>query len=156
MNDVKTRAVPTPSYEADFHAWTRDQAARLRESRPNAIDWENVAEEVESLGRSDKRAIESDLTVILQHMLKWLYQPEARKPGWKSTIYAHRRRIAKTVRESPSLRRYPAEVLAEEYEAARAGASDETDLPADRFPEVCPFTIEQVIDTGFYPDAPPA
>ena len=154
MADLKTRTRLAAAYEADFHAWTKDQAARLRDLRPNSIDWENVAEEIESLGRSEKREIENRLGVLLIHLLKWAHQPERRKLGWQATIVEQRRKLARAVEESPSLGAYPRSVLGEEYEVARARAADETDLPEDIFPATCPFTIEQVLDPGFWPEAP--
>ena len=153
MADLKTRTRPTAAYEADFHAWTKDQAARLRDLRPNSIDWENVAEEIESLGRSEKREIESRMGVLLVHLLKWAHQPERRKLGWRATITEQRRKLARAVEESPSLGAYPETVLADEYEVARARAADETDLPEETFPVTCPFTIEEVLDPGFWPEA---
>jgi hypothetical protein len=152
MSDVKTPTKPAPAYEQDYFAWSKDQAARIRAAKPGSIDWENVAEEIESLGRSDKRAIESDLNVVLVHLLKWAFQPDERKRGWRSSIAEHRHRIAKRTKESPSLRNYPSVVLADEYAYARQTAADETGLPESVFPRACPFTIEQVLDPDFYPE----
>jgi hypothetical protein len=117
------------------------------------LDWENVSEEIESLGRSDKRAIESDLGVVLLHLLKWRYQPNKQKSGWRSSVIEHRARIRKLVRESPSLRDYPRQVLAEEYEIARNRAAEETGLAKNVFPETCPFDVSQVLDLNFWPDS---
>jgi hypothetical protein len=154
MSDVKTRHRPSITYEADFHAWSKDQAARLRELRPKSIDWENVAEEIETLGRSEKREIESRLGVLLQHLLKWWLQPERRKPGWRATIIEQRRQLRRTVADNPSLAAYPLVILAEEYEVARLNAADETGLSEESFPESCPFTVDAVLDPSFWPDAP--
>ncbi len=152
MTDVKTRLRPTVAYDADFLAWTRAEAAHLRELRPAGVDWQNLAEEIESLGKSLKQRIESSLAVVIMHLLKLKYQPEAAKPGWRSSVIEHRRRIARIVRDSPSLRRYPGSVLAEEYRGARLMAADETSLPLDLFPETCPFTIAQVLGPDFWPE----
>lgn len=154
MADLKTRTRPAAAYDADFHAWTREQAARLRDLRPNSIDWENVAEEIESLGRWEKREIESRMGILLVHLLKWAYQPERRKLGWKATIAEQRRKLARALDESPSLKAYPGSVLAEDYEVVRTRAADETDLPEEVFPATCPFTIEQILDPGFWPERP--
>jgi hypothetical protein len=152
MSDVKTPTKPAPVYERDYFAWSQDQAARIRSAKPTGVDWENVAEEIESLGRSDKRAIESDLNVVLVHLLKWAFQPDERKRGWRSSIVEHRHRIAKRVKESPSLKGYPAEILAEEYRYARTTAADETGLSETASPANSPFTIAQVLDPDFYPE----
>jgi hypothetical protein len=154
MVDVKIRARPAPSYDGDYYAWSQDQGARLRAAKPKDIDWENLAEEIESLGRSDKRAIESDLAVVMVHLLKWAYQPQKRKAGWKASTIEHRIRIRKFLAESPSLRSYPAKVLAEQYDIARLKAAAETRLAQRTFPETCPFTIEQILDLTWYPEAP--
>jgi Domain of unknown function DUF29 len=152
MSDVKTRPRPA-AYDADFHAWTQDQAARLRELRPNSLDWENIAEEIETLGRSEKREVENRLGVLLLHLLKWARQPDRRKSGWRATIVEQRRQLLRTLGENPSLATYPYAVLADQYEVARLRAIDETGLEDVDFPEACPFTIEQVLDPAFWPDA---
>jgi hypothetical protein len=153
MSDTRTLSRPAAGYEADFYAWSKDQAARLRELRPNSIDWENVAEEIETLGRSEKREIENRLGVLLQHLLKWRYQPERRKPGWRATILEQRRQLRRMLRDNPSLAPYPSSILAEEHEVARLNAADETGLPEEAFPETCPFTIDEVLDPAFWPEA---
>ena len=154
MSDVKTRLRPTIAYEDDFYAWSKDQAARLRDLRPNSIDWKNLAEEIEDLGSSSKHEIESRLLILLIHLVKWAFQPSGRKSGWAATVREQRRRIRKRIEASPSLASYPAEALAEEYGDARLAAVDDTELPLDTFPETCPFTIEQVLDPDFWPDMP--
>lgn len=143
----------TSLYDTDFYAWTQEQAAKLRARAHNGIDWENAAEEIESLGRNDQRAVRSRLNVLVMHLLKWRYQPGKRKPGWRSTIIEQRRQIAGLVGESPSLRRLPAESLADEYQYARIKAADETGLPENMFPLDCPFTIDQILEKSFYPEA---
>jgi len=151
MSETRTLTRPAAGYEADFHAWTQQQAERLRALRPDSIDWANLAEEIEDLGKSQRQKIESNLAIILLHLLKLAHQPAAAKAGWRSSIIEHRRRIARSLRDSPSLRRYPATVLPEEYVGARAMAADETGLPEDAFPKTCPFTIEEVLDPAFWP-----
>ena len=137
----------------DFYAWTRQQAEALRrragKDADNEIDWENVAEEIESLGRSDRRAIGSRLTILLIHLLKWRYQPGERCGRWKSSIREARDRIAVLLEESPSLRQEPALRLDKSYKRAVPRALDETGLY--HMPEDCPWTIEQVLDDDFLP-----
>ncbi len=111
-------AEAAPPYEADYHRWTKDQASALREQRLAEIDWENVAEEIESLGRSDRREIESRLAVILEHLLKWQFQPERRSASWQASLFEQRNRIHRLLLESPSLKGYPATVLDDEYRLA--------------------------------------
>jgi hypothetical protein len=140
-------------YDRDYLQWTVEQARLLRELRPAELDWENVAEEIESLGRSDKYRIASNLNVVIAHLLKWRFQPDKRKGGWKSSIIEHRTRVSRLIADSPSLRFYPGEVLAREHVSARLKAVAETELPESTFPEACPFTIEQILDPNFWPDA---
>jgi hypothetical protein len=153
MSETNALSRPAVGYESDFFAWTQQQAEQLRALRPNSIDWANLAEEIEDLGKSQKQKIESNLAIILLHLLKLAYQPGSAKAGWRSSVIEHRRRIARSLRDSPSLRRHPAVVLREEYAGAREMAADETGLPEDTFPETCPFTIDQVLDPSFWPDA---
>jgi hypothetical protein len=150
MNKIFRRSQLTP-YEADYAQWCAEQGALLREGRFSDLDRENLAEEIESLGRSDKREIENRLKVLLVHLLKSQFQPGKAKTGWKSTIIEQRRRLLKLIQESPSLRSYPASVLAEEYSYARSEAEEETGLDADAFPETCPYSIDQILDLRFYP-----
>ena len=139
-------------YEEDFYAWTAEQARLLRSGELSSIDVANIAEEIESLGRSDKRAIESRLTVLLMHLLKWQIQSKMRSQSWSGTILEQRRRIEKLLRESPSLRASVNEALAEAYSDAREAASNETGLPETDFPTECPFTAEQVLSRSFLPE----
>lgn len=143
---------PAPSlYDTDLYAWSQDQAARLRAHTSSGIDWEHVAEEIESVGESERSEIESRLAVLLMHLLKWQFQPSKRSGSWRSTIREQRFRLAKRIRRSPSLKQYPAEVLDEEYEFVRPKAAEETHLAEETFPENCPYTILQVLDPTFLP-----
>ncbi len=151
-----TGSSPDPDlYDQDFFDWTERQARLLRERRSEGLDWANLAEEIESLGGSEKRAISSDLMILVMHLLKWRFQPEKRKPGWRATILDHRDRVIETIEMSPSLRRYPAQVLSRQYVKARLKAADETGLDESVFPEVCPFSIQEILDPDFLPEAQP-
>jgi Domain of unknown function DUF29 len=118
----------------------------------SAIDVANIAEEIGSMGRSDRRAIESRLTVLLTHLLQWQRQPAMRSPGWSGTIREQRRRIAKLLRESSSLRPFVAETLLEAYAEAREDALEETGLPEGDFPAECPFSPDEVLSRSFLPE----
>ncbi|WP_185983871.1 DUF29 domain-containing protein [Aureimonas mangrovi] len=144
---------PSDLYERDFYAWTQDQAAKLRARAHNSVDWENAAEEIESLGRSERGEIRSRLLVTLVHLLKWRFQPAHRSASWKATLAEQRSRLADVLEESPSLRSFPETALEREYRTARLKASGETDLPEDVFPAECPFMIDEILDPDFYPDA---
>jgi len=151
MNRIFRQSRLTP-YEEDYARWCAEQGALLREGRLADIDRANLAEEIESLGRSDKREIESRLKTLLVHLIKYKFQREGRSGSWRATIKEQRFRIAKVLRESPSLRAYPAEALAEEYAIARLEAAAEAGLPEASVPESSPFTVEQVLDQNFLPD----
>lgn len=139
-------------YDRDFFAWSEEQARLLKARTPAGLDWDNLAEEIETLGRSTRSEIRSRLIVLLQHLLKWQHQPAKRKPGWRASILEARDQINRELSDSPSLRSYPAAVLDEQYEIARLKAADETELPLDAFPPRCPYTTEQILDEAFYPD----
>ena len=146
-------------YDADFYAWTRAQAALLRDQKAPGLDYANLAEEVESLGKSQQYALESRVEVVLTHLLKWRYCPtfsEARQ-GWRLRIREQRRRLARLLHQNPSLRSTVPEVMAESYPHARLMALDETEEPSTTFPETCPWTPEQVLDAEFWPagETPP-
>ncbi len=111
MSSVET-APRNAAYDADFRDWAASQACALRDRRASALDWDNLAEEIESLGKSDRRKVASDLRTILEHLIKWRYQPQKRKTGWRSSIREHRDRIQRIIADSPSLRRLPYEILA--------------------------------------------
>lgn len=151
----ETTAAPRNDlYEADFYAWTQEQARLLRERRFDDLDLENLIDEVESVGTSDKRQIQSRLKVILAHLLKWKYQPGARSSAWRGTIREQRARLAGVVEDSPSLRSHPATVFELAYLSARLLASKETGIDFTLFPEKPPFTLEQALDDDFLPKEP--
>lgn len=132
-------------YERDFYRWTQTQAALLRQGKLAEVDLENVAEEIESMGRSDRRAIGSHLRNVLLHLLKWRYQPERRSTSWRLSVRNGRHEMIGLLKESPSLKPQVATIVTEEYPIARDNAADETDLPLATFPEICPFTVEQIV-----------
>lgn len=138
-------------YRDDFALWSAEQAALIRAGRLDRVDLENVAEEIESLGRSEQYQIDSRMEVLLQHLLKWQFQPERRTNSWKASIFEQRMRIARVIKGSPSLRDYPAETLAGSFVIGRNQAITETGLPEAAFPETCPYTIEQILDPDFLP-----
>lgn len=141
-------------YEDDYHAWLLQQIALLKAGRIADVDIANLIEELEPLAATPKREIESRLSVLLHHLLKWQFQPARRSNSWRATIREQRSRIIKEIETSPSLRRYPSRVLASEYETARLRASGETDLLLSAFPETCPYSAAQALDHAFWPGPP--
>ena len=139
-------------YERDFYLWLERQAELLREGRVGELDVANLLEEIEDMGRSEKRAIENNLIVLLTHLLKYQSQPDQRSSGWRGSIVEHRRRLRKLLRESPSLGRYAHAIFAECYADSCEQASAEAGLPVATFPEQCPYTLDQALDPGFLPE----
>jgi hypothetical protein len=140
-------------YDADFVRWTEEQAARLRDGRFDVLDLENLAEEIESLGKRDRRRLKSRLTVLLMHLLKWAYQPEQRSGSWDSTIRTQRADVRQLLEDSPTLRREVPAIIAERYEMARRNAAAETGLPLAKFPTDCPFAVAKVLAEEWLPAA---
>ncbi|MBK8086362.1 MAG: DUF29 domain-containing protein [Devosia sp.] len=138
-------------YEDDFALWSAEQAVLIRAGKFDRVDLENVAEELESLGRGDKYQIDSRMEVLLAHLLKWEFQPGQRSSSWKATLFEQRYRIGRLLKESPSLRGRPGEMLDGSYVIGRFEAIKETKLPEAVFPETCPYTIEQILDPDFLP-----
>jgi hypothetical protein len=140
-------------YERDFYAWTREQAEKLRARAHNEIDWENVAEEIDSVGRSQKKEIRQPLAVLLHHLLKWEYQPKLRSHSWESTISEQRGSLQETLKDSPSLAGFPAEALEWSYALAVRRAARETWLPMATFPANCPYALPEILADNFLPGA---
>jgi hypothetical protein len=139
-------------YERDFYLWIERQAALLREGRLDELDVANLLEEIESIGRRDKKAIKSNLVVVLTHLLKYQFQPDQRSNSWRGSIVEHRRRLRDDFRDSPSLRGHASEVFSEAYDDAREQASAESGLPFRVLPRTSPYTLEQVLDPKYLPD----
>ena len=141
-------------YEQDFYTWCLTTAALIREGKWYDLDREALAEEIESLGKSDWRELASRIAVLLRHLLKWRYQPERRQRGrsWRSTIWEQRSRLRRLLRQSPSLVPMVPQTIQEEYAEARQRASEETGLPLTTFPAACEWTAEQVLNADFWPD----
>ncbi len=139
-------------YDRDFVGWTGQIAAALRQGDWAAIDVENLIEEVEALGKSDRRAIKSRLEVLLMHLLKWQFQPEARSRSWQATMLEQRLRIADILEDSPSLKNYLPTVLESAYDGARKLAAIETGLAVEQFPASCESAIGQILDETYLPE----
>ncbi|MEY3808072.1 MAG: hypothetical protein RI893_1048 [Pseudomonadota bacterium] len=139
------------AYHQDFYGWTQEQAKLLREHRLDELDLENLLEEVESMGKSEKRELESRLEVLLMHLLKWHYQPNFQGKSWELTIREQRAKSIRHLKENPSLKGQLVEIFMYAYEDARLWAARETGLSLDTFPDACPWTFEQAIDPIFFP-----
>ena len=139
-------------YEDDFYAWTVEQARLLRTGELSAVDALNLAEEIESMGRSDRRELQSRLAVLIMHLLKWRQQPGARSRSWSATIEEQRLQIEQVFAESPSLRPLVAGMLAQAYKIARSRAIAENGFADDAFPATCPVTFDELLSRALLPE----
>jgi hypothetical protein len=139
--------------DEDFFLWTQRQARLLRERRFTLLDAENLAQEIEDMGKRDRRELESRLRVLVMHLLKWQFQPRARSGSWRATIREQRKELSKLLADSPSLRREVERYLQSSYPDALANAADETGLPRSTFPAALPYTDNQVLDPTYMPEA---
>jgi hypothetical protein len=140
-------------YLEDFSSWIDQTAQLLRERRWHEIDMPTLIEEVEDLGKSERRGIASQLTRLLLHLLKWQYQPQRRSDSWLDSITDARTQIELAIEDSPSLRNYPAEQLEESYQRARRQAVKQTGMEISMFPEACPYLLEVVLAEGWLPES---
>src|SRR5262245_40379988 len=141
-------------YEEDFYAWIQDQAAKLRSRAHAEIDWENLAEEIESLGRSERREIQRRLELLIRDLLKWQFQPGRRSESWRIAIGEQRTWIAGIIRYSPSLKLYPKKVFKDAYADGRRQATSEIGLSPNVLPATPPFSVSKALDNKFWPGEP--
>ncbi len=149
---------PVVHYDEDFTLWTERQAQLLRQRAAagkisnDGLDWLHLAEEIESVGISQKREVRSRLELIFQHLLKWRYQPDLRSKSWENTLYIQRRDLLTVFEDSPSLRSFAASkpVLLAAFANARQAAERETGVL--KIIDDCPWTFEQLISQDFLPD----
>jgi hypothetical protein len=126
-----------------------EQARLIREGRFDAVDRENLAEEIESLGREQFNKLESALRVLLLHILKWDHQPERRSRSWVLSIRQQRLEIEDVLGDNPGLRPRIAEAVARAYRKARIETAKETGIELDTFPETCPYSFDQITTRAF-------
>lgn len=140
------------AYEKDFYAWANEQAALLRSGKLAEADIEHIAEEIESMGKTEKRELVSRLTVLLLHLLKWRFQPNLQSASWRATIEVQRLEIGYHLEDNPSLKHLRAEAMSRAYSLSIREALRETGLPESTFPAICPWSFEQIMEKQFWPD----
>jgi len=146
-------------YETDYGAWAKRQIELLGSRRFADLDIAHLIEELEDMGRSERNELESRLTILLAHLLKWQFQyaelaerwKEFKGDSWRSTIIEQRDRIAKRLQKSPGLRPEMDSFAAEAYADAVSLARKESGLPSEHFPQECPYTLDQILDDNFFP-----
>lgn len=145
----------TSLYSRDYYRWIQQNVHAIRAGRIDQVDWPNVAEELEDMGKSEKRALRSQLARLIAHLLKWAYQPRRRptsQNSWRATIKHSRRSINELLQESPSLRPQLPEILLPAFGDAIAQVLSETGLPEETFPAACPWSLEQMTAEDFWPE----
>ena len=139
-------------YQKDFYSWTCEQAELLKAGRFNELDVFNLVEEIETMGRSEKRELQSRLMVLLVHLLKWQYQPARRGRSWTLTIKGQRINLEDVVSDNPGLKPQLLDLLSNAYRLAIVEVSKQTMLEESIFPVKCPWTLDQIRDEGYFPD----
>ena len=139
-------------HDSDFYAWTLEQAALLRAGRVGEADLAAIAEEIESMGKTEKRELVSRLTILLLHLLKWRHQPSHRGKSWRLTIANARDDITDHLEDNPSLNAMLDSAMEQAYRTARRKAAIETEFDEDEFPARCPWSFAQAVDEGFWPE----
>ncbi len=139
-------------YASDYYGWTQQQAELLRAGKLGDLDVNNLLEELESMGGSERRELESRLEVLFMHLLKWTYQPNFRGKSWTLTIKEQRRKIARRLEKSPSLKRELSEMAVESYGDAVLSAARETGLDEQSFPSEMPWALADALRDDFIPE----
>jgi Domain of unknown function DUF29 len=138
-------------YKDDVIAWANEQAAFLRSGNFSALDIEHIADEVEDVGKSEQRELESRVAILIAHLLKWQFQPARRGASWEVTIKAQRRAVELRIKRTPSLK---ADLDDPEWWDLVWGdavqqATKETGI--ESLPETCRWTRDQIMDGAFLP-----
>jgi ribosomal protein L29 len=140
-----------PTYEQDYYGWLQQQVHLLRRGQLEVLDIQNVAEELEALGRQERRELEHRHAILIAHLLKWQVQPQGRSNSWKASIRQQRRQIARLLTRNPSLQPYKEEAMDVGFQDGLDLAAGETNLPDEAFPSVCPYSWPELTDSQFWP-----
>ncbi len=142
------------SYESDVVAWAKEQAALIRAGQFDQLDLTHIAEEIEDVGKSEQRELASRMAVLLAHILKWKFQPQKRSMSWTLTIKEQRRLLVRRVQKTPSLSPMLSdpEWVDEIWVDAKALAEKETGLDMSTYPEICPWSMADVLTPDWLPD----
>jgi hypothetical protein len=141
-----------PKYEKDVYGWATHTAELLRNKKMSEVDFDNIIEEMEALGRSEKYQLINRLSLLMAHLLKWQYQPEKRTRSWELTVKEQRKQIKIHFSDNPSLKGKLSEILENAYFIARLKAEKETSIDEKSFPEECPYSFEELTSDEFYPE----
>jgi hypothetical protein len=136
-------------YDQDYYLWLQETKINIEKRNLQALDWDNLLEEIESLGKREQKAVKSNLRIVILHLLKWNYQPEKRSQSWVYSIAEHRQRLYDDFETSPSLKGYCQEVFPKAYHEGRKLAVKETGLSINDFPENPPFSLQEILDENW-------
>lgn len=139
------KTVDKLNYDKDFFKWVNHQADFLRKGEFGKLDIKNLIEEIESLGRSEKRTLQSYLEVLLMHMLKEKYQNNKASKSWALSIKNSRLKVKRILKDNPSLKPKLDEIIKDAYASARLDAAEETGLPEKTFPKKCEWSTEEIL-----------
>lgn len=139
-------------YESDFHGWTQQQARLLRAGRLSELDLDHIAEDIESVGASERNQIQNRLRILLAHLLKWQFQPEYRSRSWEAAIEEQRLSLGDVLEENPSLKPHVDARIHKAYPLAVLLAVRETNLDKSVFPGECPYARDEIFDSDFLPE----
>jgi hypothetical protein len=139
-------------YDADFYGWANAQVALLRAGRLDEADIEQIADEIEAMGKSELRELEHRLAVLFTHLLKWRFQPMLRGRSWELTIEEQRRRLRRHLSQNPSLESRWPQAVEDAYGDAILATARQTGLAPEAFPATCPFSDAQLLDEDYWPD----
>ena len=140
-------------YDRDFYAWANEQAGLLRDGKLTQADIEHIAEEIESMGKSEKRELVSRLTILLLHLLKWQFQAPKRSKSWQNSVEVQRISLESHLRDNPSLKSVLDSAISEAYRVACLEAENETGIDKNTFPVTCPWSFDQMMAEDFWPEA---
>jgi hypothetical protein len=151
MANLQSRLPIADLYDTDYVGWLETTAAKLRQQDYANVDWHHLIEEIEEMGRSERRSLKNNFIVVVLHLLKWQYQPALRGGSWAGSIVEHRRRLKDAIADSPSLKPYLQEAYLNWYGDAARQAIAETQLSSETFPNSCPYSLSDILDFDFLP-----
>jgi hypothetical protein len=140
------------TYEQDFYLWINKNIELLKQGRFAELDIDILIDELDNMAKRDRRELISRLMILIAHLLKWEFQPEQRSGSWRGSIREQRIKIAQQLEDSPSLKNQIPTGISKAYPNALALAVDETGFAETTFPTTCPYSIEQLLDSNFYPN----
>jgi hypothetical protein len=152
MNKSSAKKKNDQAYNKDFYAWAINNSRLLKQGRISEIDVENIAEEIESIGKSERRELLNCFAVLIAHLIKWLHKPAKRSKSWELTIKEQRFEIVDLLTDSPSLKSDLEKQMSHAYEKALIIAEKETGLKKKNFDTKCPFSLKQLLDQKFFPE----